>query len=560
MIFPRGITAGLIALVVLIAILFVVGPLLGMQLMPVWVLLGIPLVMLAVSFSWSGEWLLDRPGARRWVKLGLLLVVGFGMLFAGYTYDRAELVPILDPVAEARLFSFTTAPREITEGNQAKELYAEAVKKAPPWPVGMPVSLAKQVIEKGWNAGDAAQAAYLRDAASALDLVRRASAVPAVTLANLERASIFSGVEPVAYFVPTQFTGLLVLSIADHQASGDLAGAWQDLMVMFRMARQWSGTVPLQVAHSGLLLERDALSLAMLWAADSRQTPESLHQALDSYQKLPPIPSAAEAVRAEAQITRNTLDLPRSELREKMLAMRSEPRKPDLMNKLWVDVATTPWELARVRKVFTVLFASKIVEAQSAAWETIVRFPKHNGWSGLQYRTDSRIVFLPPYELEALLESTPLARLSLPNLDHFIGYWNRNEVGRRALVQILALRSWQVKHGGHLPEKLADLVPAELEELPDDPYKANNAFGYVRSDGQLLLPLGELEPAGPGTTNAKLRPTENNRLLYSVGPNLQDDRGSSNHSAVVAKGDIIFPLPDLPPHSGSGGAASGRKP
>ena len=85
---------------------------------------------------------------------------------------------------------------------------------------------------------------------------------------------------------------------------------------------------------------------------------------------------------------------------------------------------------------------------------------------------------------------------------------------------------------------------SELEQLPDDPYKANNAFGYVRSDGQLLLPLGELEPVGPGTTNAKLRPTENCRLLYSVGPDLQDDRGSINDSAVVAKGDIIFPLKD----------------
>ncbi len=44
------------------------------------------------------------------------------------------------------------------------------------------------------------------------------------------------------------------------------------------------------------------------------------------------------------------------------------------MNKLWVDVATTPWELARVRKVFTVLFASKIVEAQSEPWKAIDPF------------------------------------------------------------------------------------------------------------------------------------------------------------------------------------------
>ncbi len=314
MIFPRGITAGLIALVVLIAVLFVVGPLLGMQLMPVWVMLGIPVVILAVSFSWSGEWLLDRPGARRWVKLGLLLFAGFGMLFAGYTYDRAELVPVLDPVAEARLFTFTTVPRYTGDSNDAQGLYAEALTKARPWSKqGMQGSLAKQVIEKGWKVEDDADAAYLRVNAEALDLLRKASALPAVTLVNLERATIFSGVELVA-FAATRFTGLLALSVADHQAKGDLPGAWQDLMVMFRMARQWSGAVPVSVANSGLALEREALSLAMLWAADSRQTAESLHQALDSYQTLPPLPSAAETVRAEARITKNTLDMPRSEL------------------------------------------------------------------------------------------------------------------------------------------------------------------------------------------------------------------------------------------------------
>jgi hypothetical protein len=512
-----------IALVVLIAILFVVGPLLGMQLLPVWVILGIPLVLFAVSFFWSCEWLLDRPGARRWVKLGLLLFAAFGLLFAGYTYDRAKLVPALDPVAEARLFMFTTAPRQTGEGQDARGLYAEALKAAD------------------------------------LDLVRKASALPAVTLVNLDRATIFSGVEPIAY-APTPLGGPLVLSVEDHQAKGDLSGAWQDLLVMFRMARQWSGAVPLQVAHRGLALEREALSLAMLWAADSRQTADSLRQALESYQKLPPMPSAAETLRAEARLTRNTFDLPRSELAEKFLAMRSEPHQPGLVNKLWVDVATTPWELARARKVITVLFASKIVEAQSAPWETIVRSPRFNGWSSLQYRTDSRIIFIPAYELEELLQSTPLASMSMPALDHVITNWNRNEVGRRALVQILALRTWQVKHGGHLPEKLADLVPAELEQLPDDPYKANNAFGYIRSDGQLLLPLGELEPVGPGNTSAKLRPTENCRLLYSLGPNLQDDRGSSNDSSVYNKGDIIFPLPDSPVRPDAGGAAGGKKP
>lgn len=182
MIFPRRITAGLIALLALIAILLVVGPLFGMQLMPAWMIFGIPLVILAVSFSWSGEWLLDRPGGWRWVKLGLLLFAGFGLLFAGYAYDRAEMVPVLDPVAEARLFTFATAPRQPGDGNDAKALYAEALKDA-----------------------------------AVLDLIRMASALPAVTPVNLDRATIFSPVEPIQYS-PNRFTFVLALSVAERQA------------------------------------------------------------------------------------------------------------------------------------------------------------------------------------------------------------------------------------------------------------------------------------------------------------------------------------------------------
>ena len=49
-------------------------------------------------------------------------------------------------------------------------------------------------------------------------------------------------------------------------------GAWSDLLVMFRMSRQWTGAVPLQQAYYSLNNEHQALSLAMTWAADSRQT------------------------------------------------------------------------------------------------------------------------------------------------------------------------------------------------------------------------------------------------------------------------------------------------
>jgi len=105
---------------------------------------------------------------------------------------------------------------------------------------------------------------------------------------------------------------LLALSILDHQARGDLDGAWNNLVIMFRIARQWAGAVPLHSVFAGLGCVRVALMRAMVWAADTRQTPERLRAALDAYRKLPPMPNAGEPIRAEAQIIRNTEKLRRA--------------------------------------------------------------------------------------------------------------------------------------------------------------------------------------------------------------------------------------------------------
>ena len=105
----------------------------------------------------------------------------------------------------------------------------------------------------------------------------------------------------------------------------------------------------------------------MRWAADSRQTPERLRSALDAYRKLSPMPTPAEPIRAEAQIIRNTVNLPRREFVEKLLEMRAQGIKPlDLWwHKLRVDLVTTPWELARTSRAFRLLYASEIMALQA---------------------------------------------------------------------------------------------------------------------------------------------------------------------------------------------------
>jgi hypothetical protein len=145
--------------------------------------------------------------------------------------------------------------------------------------------------------------------------------------------------------------------------------------------------------------------------------------------------------------------------------------------------------------------------------------------------------------LPEIEQSTPLVQTILSPIDRYLDYRDHNEVERRALVQILALRVWQLRHDGHLPERLRELVTSGvLDELPADPYTPGHPFGYVRSFGQALLPLGQLGPIQQGfEANQGARSTLGSWLLYSVGPDRQDDGARTNETST-GSGDLVFPL------------------
>jgi hypothetical protein len=73
-----------------------------------------------------------------------------------------------------------------------------------------------------------------------------------------------------------------------------------------------------------------------------------------------------------------------------------------------------------------------------------------------------------------------------------------NETQNGLLLVTLALHAFQVEHG-HYPASLAELTPAYLKKLPDDPFAAQGTFKYLVQ----------------GTSY----------VLYSVGPDGKDDGG-----------------------------------
>jgi hypothetical protein len=116
----------------------------------------------------------------------------------------------------------------------------------------------------------------------------------------------------------------------------------------------------------------------------------------------------------------------------------------------------------------------------------------------------------------------------------------------RAFEPVVALRIWQLEHGGQYPPSLEALVPGILPSLPLDPYNGQ-PFQYRPSQGQRLLPLGlsGLTPREAAGGTSMLQPTRPGQwLLYSVGPNRIDDGAKLDYETFPASSDLIFPLPD----------------
>ena len=166
MVIRRGITAWLVTVVFCILLAFPLGSLSAMGLVPLWFVWLIPLALLAVSLAWCPDWMLDRPGAWRWVKLAFLLAGSFAVLFAGYVAYRVASVPSLDPARDAELFTFQ-APTSVPEAENAAALYRNAVPKdrANVFPLEMWEQV-NRVYEKGWNPNADEAISWYRECAS----------------------------------------------------------------------------------------------------------------------------------------------------------------------------------------------------------------------------------------------------------------------------------------------------------------------------------------------------------------------------------------------------------
>ena len=518
----RGITASVVASVAAMAVILPQIALMIGEMIHPFALLATPLALLVVTWAWSGEWMLDRAGLGRWVRLGALTSAAGVILFGGYVWGRAAVAtaePLAAPAAwESRAMSEPPA--------NAAELYREADRKLAALPGTFPEVL--RSVQDGIDPKDAEDvSAVLARDAEVIALVRQASARPSCRW-TFAQTSLFGSdrlpnVQRLAY--------LVALEARDRQSRGDLAGAWDDLLVIFRMSRHVGSGAPLTQSYLAGAVEQVGFGTAFGWVSDPRQTPKLLRAAIASYKALPPAESPVEVVKVEAALFEKLLNLPAEELADDVLKVYAEPGRSafSTTNHLWAQAMTLPWERYRARRVFRRYFERLARAVAVEPWQRT-----------LEGRSD-------PNGVDQDVSSTPLVRLLAPSMNGAYGLGERTEVVRRALPVVFALRAWQLSHDGKYPEALTAVVPEYLDSLPSDPF-ANRTFGYHRSEGYgQNFPKLELVGFSPWDSRSEsLRPANGRWLLWSAGPGKRIVEVPGRIAPGAPANQIVFMLPLAP--------------
>ncbi len=534
----RGITAGVVALILFLTCLLPQFLLLSANMIPFWSLMLSPLIMFSVSFLWTRDWLLDRSGMRAWLKLAALLLVPPCLLVAAYISYRAWGLPDFPRPFDRQ----DVRSPSIVANQDAAELYRSAVTSLRVRPetkthvstaqsiADLGVKLA-QVSSLGWDPAQRDVVGYLKDNQPSLELMRKAVARPYALFHRIENLSQFSETDSHLLGI-TQLAQLMAVNIREREARGDLKGAWDDIVVIFKMAHHVAAP-PAAMMQRWIAssVQETAINQALIWSCDPGQTPAMLRSALADAKPLAVLPVPEEALKAEDLVIENTLRLSASELSAHLHRYTGEFDASRIVADPFV---TAPWERKRALRVLK-MSTTRALESSRESLRQITTLDEREGWS------ETPLSKVNDEDLKYGLKTTPLARLLMsapPALEVF----QFELLQAHAFQVVAALRIWVLEHHGEYPENLHQLTPNILERVPFDPYSGQPLL-YTRSEGQPVQSLGSMRR---GYTPVKLiDATEPGQwLLYSVGFDRRDDHAALDYQASKF-GDFIYPLPPM---------------
>jgi len=522
----RRITGALVAVIALIALAPIQVVAATQDMVPAWTLLLSPLILFGVSRAWAGDWLADRGGYRPYARLALLMVVPFGLEAVAYAAYRAWGEPYAAPIAAIA----PTPAGSISAGEDAAEAFrkaAELIWTGDPRGVGLDRNDINRIIEEGWDPRVAGLDSYLLRHRPALEAARKAAAMPRISAGETSSPTSNPGDPMILRF--RDLGRLLALEARERQSRGDLPGAWDDILAQLRMAGQLTADWPTRArTFQSAQLHHQAVGLAIDWASDPKQAPATIKRAFDDVRALPPPTNMARSLQVEAAEAERWLALPADELGDAFNSNAHSSARTTSQRLAFALLVAPPWEREHARRVCRRIFAEQIRGVQQEPW-----------------RRDAALVGQSTDPHSPALRGSNLVRMLLPATEAAIRPFDRELENRRALELTLALRLWQLEHGGNYPETLEALVPSILDRLPLDPY-SGRPFGYTRSGGQPVQP--PIRGDQYDYFHEHLRATApGQRLLYSIGPDGHDEGAARSYllgdPSGKQGGDLIIPLP-----------------
>jgi hypothetical protein len=266
-------------------------------------------------------------------------------------------------------------------------------------------------------------------------------------------------------------------------------------------------------------VEATALQRLVQWTAAEGQTAETLLAALERLERehFSFTPARRFAIVVDYVAYRELLALRREGLR------RATPSEAFLV---WFFFRFMPWEHAR---------AERLANVTANAELEYLRQMQADLAAGCVVRRSEYWRFTSHEQIDDWVQTTPcLVKLDWTQMRSIVASRIATWATARRVTRLqLALAAWRAEHG-QLPRELDQLVGAELESLPVDPF-TGQSFGYQPDGFGLPLPRDELNFWLTEDTESAVEVIEpRTPFLWSAGPQISFSPYTNSRPATAA--------------------------
>ena len=354
---PGPIVAVFIGVLIELAVIF--GWFIVAQLqIPFWWTIGaVPLILLAVGWVRTSDWVIGRGGSAWWKVAAVFFVPIAAMAAATVVYRVLEIPAVAFPQA-----AYQQAVGNVVPDVTNPSLFLEALHELSGPPPAFVSSSEKTVMSAGWSVATPELKTWVEQNANAVKHAIAASRQPSASLPIHDRSEVGTRGSGGADFDQlSSLTQLLLNTARMRESENRLDDAFACYFAVARLgddAAKSNPNFPLIFAnyHSAVALE-----WMQRWASSPQQSTERIKKAIVEFESFEP-----KAASGPADVLRSW-HADRRELHQAIWNPASSDAKNRSVCQLWWVRFLLPWELVRMERLEDATFAENWHEATAVA-------------------------------------------------------------------------------------------------------------------------------------------------------------------------------------------------